>query len=59
MPRLFSRLPVSLHSTAAKALLGLAVLLAAIASLCFIGFSETTETTGHLWWKETREIPYG
>ena len=59
MPRLFSRLPVSLHSTAVKALVGLAVLCALIAILSFIGFSETTESTGHLWWKETREIPYG
>lgn len=58
MPRLFSRLPSSLHSTAVKALVGLALLCALIAMLFFIGFSETTETSGHLWWKETREIPY-
>jgi hypothetical protein len=59
MPRLFSRLPVSLHGAAAKALLGLAVLCALFAIMSFLGFSETTETTGHLWWKETRDIPYG
>ena len=59
MPRLFSKLPVSLHSTVAKALVGLAALCALIAIMSFIGFSETTETTGHLWWKENREIPYG
>lgn len=59
MPRLFSRLPVSLHSPATKALGALAVLCAIAAIVFFSVFSETTETTGHLWWKETREIPYG
>lgn len=59
MPRLFWRLPVSLHSPAAKALGALAVLCTLTAIGFFIAFSETTETTGHLWWKETREIPYG
>lgn len=58
MPRLFSRLPASVHSTAAKALAGLAILCALTAVLLFLGFSQTTETTGQLWWKETREIPY-
>lgn len=58
MSRLFSRLPVSLHRPAAIALATLAMLCVLIAVILFLIYSETTETTGHLWWKNTREIPY-
>lgn len=57
MPRLFSRLPTSLHNPLAKALLALAVLCAILALFSLVEFSQTTETSGHFWWKKTREIP--
>lgn len=59
MPRFLSRLPVSLHRPGAIALAVLAVVCALAAAILFGVYSETKETTGHLWWKETREIPYG
>lgn len=58
MPRLFSRLPVSLHKPSAAALVVLTALCAIAGIALFVVFSQTTETTGHLWWKETREISY-
>lgn len=58
MPRLFSRLPASSQSPIAKALVSLALFCCIAALVCYFSFSATTETSGHLWWKETREIPW-
>lgn len=57
MPRLLSRMPPSLHKPASIALVGLGAVCFLVAILLFVQFSQTTETSGHLWWKETREIP--
>ncbi|KRA37931.1 MULTISPECIES: hypothetical protein [unclassified Nocardioides] len=58
MPRLFARLPVSLHGPALKALIALAVLCSFTALILLTVFFNRTESTGHLWWKETKEIPF-
>lgn len=57
MPRILSRLPASFHKFVTVALLVLAVLCSLVAILLFVQYSQTTETSGHLWWKETRAIP--
>lgn len=57
MPRVLSRLPVSLHGFAAAVLALVAMGCVMAALICFLAYSQTTETTGHLWWKETRTIP--
>lgn len=57
MPRVVSRLPRSLHPPVAIALAVLALLALVAALILFAIYSRTTETSGHLWWAETREIP--
>ncbi len=57
MPRLFSRIPDALQKPATKGLLCLAVACSLVAILLILEFSQTTKTSGHLWWKESREIP--
>lgn len=57
MPRLLAKLPPTSHAPAAKVLLGLAVIFGLAALLCFLDFSQATETSGHLWWRETRSVP--
>lgn len=57
MPRLLSRLPARHQKAAIKALLALLAICTMSAVLLFIEFSQTIETSGHLWWKESRAIP--
>lgn len=57
MPRLLARLPASWHRPLSGVLVVAAVACVVAAIVCFLVYGQATETTGHLWWKETEEIP--
>lgn len=57
MLRLIIRLPAHLHERVIKGALLAALITAFFSITCFGAFSESTETSGALWWKKTSEIP--
>lgn len=57
MRRVLSQIPVAKQKDIAKTLILLAALVCSMASLSMLGFTKATETTGLLWWQETKEIP--
>jgi hypothetical protein len=57
MSSVLSRIPVKKQKPIAKGLLGVAAFVFLYAVLFVMWFAETTETSGWLWWQETKEIP--
>lgn len=57
MRGLLSRVPAKKQKPIAKGLLGVAAFLSLYAILFVMGFGETTETSGWLWWQTTTEKP--
>lgn len=55
--RFFSLVPPRHLGTLLRVLLGLAGFSAAFGALWLMEYTQTTETSGMLWWKETRQIP--
>jgi hypothetical protein len=58
MPRLVPKLPSSLTGAVVAGFVALAAVCGLTALIFFLVYLQTTETSGQLWWKETREIPY-
>lgn len=55
---LLLRVPAQHQKTVVKYLLSIGALFSLVAVLLLMAFGEESETSGHLWWKTSRQVPY-